>query len=202
LSTAETACHATPEQAGLRVEKLSFEKIPGQSKLFLHYLRDPTALRGFYPEAVKSQFDLIGRREHVLENYKTDRNALCDALERMNRGWGASEQTLKNVETLREPDSIAVVSGQQAGLFGGPLYTIYKALSAIKLAECLSLRGVKAVPVFWIATEDHDFAEVAMAEFINRDCALGKVTISTEVHAEGSPVGHTVLDDTITQTVN
>ena len=202
MSTAETACHATPEQAGLRVEKLSFVNIPGQSKLFLDYLRDPTALQRFYPEAVKNHLDLIERRERVLANYKVDRAAVCDALERMNRGWGASEQTLKHLQMLRESDAIAVVSGQQAGLFGGPLYTVYKALSAIKLAECLSLRGVKAVPVFWIATEDHDFAEVATAEFINRNCGLGKVAVSDDIHAEGSPVGLAMLDQSIDQTIS
>jgi bacillithiol biosynthesis cysteine-adding enzyme BshC len=202
LSTAETACHATPEQAGLRVEKLSFADIPGQSKLFLDYLRDPTALRRFYPEAVNNHFDLIERRERVLANYKTDRGAVCDALERMNRNWGTSEQTLKHIQTLREPDSIAVVSGQQAGLFGGPLYTVYKALSAIKLAECLSLRGAKAVPVFWIATEDHDFAEVATAEVINRDCGLSNVNVSESIHRDSSPVGLAALDDSIDQTIS
>ncbi|HYV24104.1 MAG TPA: bacillithiol biosynthesis cysteine-adding enzyme BshC [Pyrinomonadaceae bacterium] len=202
MSTAETACHATPEQAGLRVEKLSFANIPGQSKLFLDYLRDPTALRRFYPEAVNNHFDLIERRDRVLANYRTDRAAVCNALEHMNRGWGASDQTLKHIQTLRESDCIAVVSGQQAGLFGGPLYTVYKALSAIKLAECLSLRGVKAVPVFWIATEDHDFAEVATAEFINRDCGLGSVSVSANIHREGLPVGLAVLDDSIDQTIS
>ena len=202
MSTAETACHATPEQAGLRVEKLLFANIPGQSKLFLDYLRDPTALRRFYSEAVKNHFDLIERRERVLANYKVDRAAVCDALELMNRSWGASERTLKHIQTLRESDCIAVVSGQQAGLFGGPLYTVYKALSAIKLAECLSLRGVKAVPVFWIATEDHDFVEVATAEFINRDCGLSSVNVSENIHREALPVGLAVLDDSIDQTIS
>ncbi len=202
LSIAETACHATPEQAGLRVEKISFDEIPQQSRLFLDYLRDPTALRRFYPEAVKNHSDLSERRERVLANYKTDRNALCDVLDRLNRSWGAPEQTLTHIQALREPDCIAVVSGQQAGLFGGPLYTIYKALYALKLANCLSQRGVKAVPVFWIATEDHDFAEVAFAEFINRDCALSKVAVAEDIHAAGSPVGRAVLNQSITNTVN
>jgi bacillithiol biosynthesis cysteine-adding enzyme BshC len=56
---------------------------------------------------------------------------------------------------------------------------------------------VKAVPVFWIATEDHDFAEVAWAEFINRDCALEKVAVPAEIHKEGSPVGLVKLDQSI-----
>jgi len=197
LSTTETACHSTLEEAGLRVETVSFEQIPQQSRLFLDYLRDPLALRRFYPEAVRFHYDLPARAGRVFGAYQTDRNQLCNALERMNRGWGATEKTLANIRLLREADCLAVVSGQQAGLFGGPLYTIYKALSAVKLAECMTQRGVKAVPVFWIATEDHDFAEVASAEFINRDCAIGRISVPLEMHTEGLPVGRVTLDESI-----
>ena len=201
MSTAETACHSTPEQTGLRVENLSFDRIPQQSRLFLDYLTDPSKLRNFYPEAVKHHYDLPQRGERVLANYPTDRNALGDALERMNRNWGAGEKTLEHLKLLREADCIAVVSGQQAGLLGGPLYTIYKALSAVKLADCMAQRGIKTVPVFWIATEDHDFAEVATAEFINRDCTLSRVQISAEIHSEGMPVGKVTLDQSIETTL-
>ncbi|MGZ5482101.1 MAG: bacillithiol biosynthesis cysteine-adding enzyme BshC [Pyrinomonadaceae bacterium] len=197
MSTAETACHASPQQAGLRVETLPFDQIPQQSKLFLDYSRDPLALRHFYPEAVRAHVDLPARKDRVLSSYVTDRQQLCAALERLNRRWQASEATLRNIRLLAEPDCLAVVSGQQAGLFTGPLYTIYKALSAVKLAECLTQRGVKAVPVFWIATEDHDFAEVAWAEFINRDCALERAAVPAELHNEGSPVGLVKLDESI-----
>jgi len=197
LSTPETACQSTPEQAGLRVETIPFDQIPQQSRLFLDYLRDPIALRRFYPEAVRAHFGVSERRDRVLANHKTDRAAVCDALEEMNRSWAASEKTLANIRLLREADCIAVVSGQQAGLFTGPLYTIYKALSAVKLAECMTQRGIKSVPVFWIATEDHDFPEVAKAEIINRDYALSNVTVPAEVHPDGLPVGRVVLDDSI-----
>ena len=201
MSTTETACHSTPQEAGLRVETLSFDQVPQQTRLFLDYLRDPAALRRFYPEAVRFHYDLSARAERVLGAYQTDRGALCDALAEMNRGWGASETTLANIRELRAADCLAVVSGQQAGLFGGPLYTIYKALSAVKLAECMMQRGVKAVPVFWIATEDHDFAEVANADLINRDCALSRVSVPLAMHLEGLPVGRVALDDSINDTV-
>jgi len=197
LSTTEIACHSTPEQAGLRVETIPFDQIPQQTRLFLDYLHDPTALRRFYPEAVRFHYEVSQRRDHVLANHKSDRSTVCDALEQMNRKWVASEKTLANIRRLREPDCIAVVSGQQAGLFTGPLYTIYKALSAVKLAECMSQRGIKSVPVFWIATEDHDFPEVATAEIINRDCVLSSVSVPAEVHPDGLPVGRVVLDETI-----
>ena len=202
MSTAETACHSSPQQAGLRVETLPFDQIPGQSKLFLEYLKDATALRQFYPEAVRSHSELPARKDRVLAAYKTDRAALCAALERMNRAWGASEATLRNINRLEAADCVAVVTGQQAGLFSGPLYTIYKALSAVKLAECLSQRGLKAVPVFWIATEDHDFAEVAWVELINRDCGLEKVNVPDEIHTDGVPVGQVNLDGSISAVVD
>jgi bacillithiol biosynthesis cysteine-adding enzyme BshC len=198
LSTAEIACHSTPEQAGLRVETIPFDQIPQQTRLFLDYLKDPTALKRFYPETIRTHYEASERRERVLANHKTDRAAVCAALEQMNRRWGASEKTLANISLLREADCIAVVSGQQAGLFTGPLYTIYKALSAVKLAECMAQRGIKSVPVFWIATEDHDFAEVAKAEILNRDCSLSGASVPAEVHPDdGLPVGRVVLDETI-----
>jgi bacillithiol biosynthesis cysteine-adding enzyme BshC len=201
LSTAETACYSTPEEAGLRVETLSFERIPHQTRLFLDYLRDPLALRQFYPSAVRFHHELPARAAEVLVAHKTDRTALCDALRAMNTAWGAGEETLANIERLRAPDCLAVVSGQQAGLFTGPLYTIYKAITAIKLAGCLTQRNTKAVPVFWIATEDHDFVEVARAQFISRDCQLASVEVTTELHREGQPVGKVVLADSITAVV-
>lgn len=201
MSTTETACYSTPEEAGLRVETLPFERIPQQSRLFLDYLRDPVALRRFYPSAVRFHHELAERAPEVLSSYRTDRVQLCDALEAMNLSWGAGAETLANISSLRETDCVAVVSGQQAGLFTGPLYTVYKALSAVKLAGCLTQRGTKAVPVFWIATEDHDFAEVATAEFIGCDCRLASVHVQTDMHREGTPVGSVRLDASIEETI-
>lgn len=202
MSTAEPACYSTPEESGLRVETLTFDRIPQQTRLFLEYLKDPIALRRFYPSAVRFHHELPQRAPEVLAAYRVDRNAVCDALATMNQRWGAGEATLKNIQVLRESDTIAVVSGQQAGLFTGPLYTIYKALSAVKLAGCLSQRGTKAVPVFWMASEDGDFAEVAKAEFIGRDCQLKNVEVSNSWHREGQPVGHVVTDESIDTVVD
>jgi bacillithiol biosynthesis cysteine-adding enzyme BshC len=160
------------------------------------------ALRKFYPSAVRFHHELPQRVPEVLAAYEVDRGKVCDALEASNRRWGAAEETLKNIQLLRDEDCIAVVSGQQAGLFTGPLYTIYKALSAVKLAGCLRQRNTKAVPVFWIAAEDHDFAEVAKAEFISRDCQLNSVEVSPAVHREGQPVGQVVTDESIESVVD
>ena len=201
MSTAEPACYSTPEESGLRVETIPFDRIPHQSRLFLDYLKDPTTLRKYYPSAVRFHHELQQRVPDVLAAHVVDRAKVCDALEAMNRRWNAGEETRKNIELLREPDCVAVVSGQQAGLFTGPLYTIYKALAAVKLAGCLRQRNTKAVPVFWIAAEDHDFAEVAKAEFITRDCQLDEAEVPETWHSEGQPVGHVVTDEWINSVV-
>ncbi len=202
MSTVEPACYSTPEESGLRVETLSFERVPHLTRLFLDYLKDPVALRRFYPAAVRYHHELPQRIPDVLAAHRVDRNRIADALAAMNQSWGAGQDTLENIELLRDPETIAVVSGQQAGLFTGPLYTIYKALSAVKLAGCLRQRNTKAVPVFWMAAEDHDFAEVAFAEFIGRDCQLKQVVVDQNVHQEAQPVGHVVLDESITSVID
>jgi bacillithiol biosynthesis cysteine-adding enzyme BshC len=66
----------------------------------------------------------------------------------------------------------------------------------------LSQRDTKAVPVFWIATEDHDFPEVSESEFISRDCRLDRVSVRADLHREGAPVGRVVLDESIKQVID
>ena len=80
-------------------------------------------------------------------------------LGRQNRGLGAGAETQANLGRLAN-GAVAVVSGQQVGLFGGPAYSMYKALTAIQIAKELTRDGIDAVPVFWMATEDHDLEEV------------------------------------------
>ncbi|MGI8996848.1 MAG: bacillithiol biosynthesis cysteine-adding enzyme BshC [Pyrinomonadaceae bacterium] len=201
MNTTETACYSTPMEAGLRIEPLSFERIPHQSRLFLDYLRDPTMLRRYYPSAVRLHHELAARAPEVLAAHGTDRTELCDALAEMNRAWGAGAETLTNIERLRSPECVAVVSGQQVGLFTGPLYTIYKALSAVKLAGCLTQRGTEAVPVFWLATEDHDWPEISAAEVTACDGRLAGVSVRDEMHTDGAPVGAVMIDETIGETI-
>jgi bacillithiol biosynthesis cysteine-adding enzyme BshC len=88
------------------------------------------------------------------------RDALANLLEQQAQIWGASEEVFTNIQKLRNSDTVAVVTGQQVGLFGGPAYTLYKALGAVKLARDLEAQGIPAVPVFWMASYDHDLDEV------------------------------------------
>lgn len=198
----EVACPCPIEKRVLETQSLSFEKIPHQSKLFIEYQKNPLVLKKYYTNAVDSHTKISRRIPEILQNYKTDRNLLCDVLLEMNGGCAGSEKTLENIKLLREADTVAVVSGQQAGLFTGPLYTIYKALSAVKMAECLNGRGFKAVPVFWIATEDHDFLEVSNAFVINKNGDLTEVRHEPKRCYENLPVGYVKVDDSIKETID
>ena len=94
--------------------------------------------------------------------------------------------------SLSQPGAVTVVTGQQVGLFSGPAYTIYKALTAARLAEQLSQQGTPAVPVFWLATEDHDFAEVNHAWGF--DAATHPVKFAVTGPNGGRPVGSIAVD--------
>jgi bacillithiol biosynthesis cysteine-adding enzyme BshC len=109
-------------------------------------------VRGFYDHAPHDP-DSYQAAARAIEFPSERRAALISALRQQN---GDSP----SLEALARPGTLAVVTGQQVGLLSGPVYTIYKALTAAKLAHRLTLSGVPAVPVFWLATEDHDFAEV------------------------------------------
>jgi bacillithiol biosynthesis cysteine-adding enzyme BshC len=195
----EIACPGSNGNVILRAESIPFSEIPGQSKLFVQYQEDPLSLKKFYPSAVASHSEISERIPTVLTNYATSRGELCDALVEINRATNSGEKTFENISLLRDDDCVAVLTGQQAGLFAGPLYTIYKALSAIRAAECLRGRGFKAVPVFWVATEDHDFAEVAETFVLNARSELARFE-STAPHSASEPVGDVVFDDSISRT--
>ena len=96
------------------------------------------------------------------------------------------------LDILSQPGAVTVVTGQQVGLFSGPAYTLYKALTAAKLAEQLSDGGTPAVPVFWLATEDHDFAEVNHAWSFDR--ATRPVRFQVDGQNGGRPVGSITID--------
>jgi bacillithiol biosynthesis cysteine-adding enzyme BshC len=104
-----------------------------------------------------------------LTSLESKRQEVCAILSRQNRAFGCGEAAVENLQRLAQPGSFAVVTGQQVGIFGGPAFTIYKALTTVRLANYLTEQGVPAVPVFWLATEDHDLAEVAEVATLDDD---------------------------------
>ncbi|GGJ86784.1 putative cysteine ligase BshC [Lentibacillus kapialis] len=100
-------------------------------------------------------------RAKALQKKQIDRKNLTEALNTMNRRWDAPRATYRNIERLKQDNSVVVIGGQQAGLLTGPMYTINKIVSIIQFAKQQeSTLQLPVIPVFWIAGEDHDFAEI------------------------------------------
>src|SRR5438046_2306912 len=135
--------------------------LPNTTRLFADVLYHPDRTAAFFQHPLRGLegFQAAARQ---IEFSDERRAALIDALRVQNPESPA-------LQRLAQPGTVAVVTGQQVGLFSGPSYTIYKALHAVKLAAWLTANGIQAVPVFWLATEDHDLAEVNHAWVVDAD---------------------------------
>lgn len=170
----------------------------GASALFRAYLRGDARLTPFFahawtPEAWATTAD------HAAA-YPRDRTTLAEALHRQHDRYGADDEARRGIDLLAEEGTVAVVTGQQLGLFGGPLFTLHKTLTALKLAEAAPERtGHRAAPVFWLHGEDHDYAEVAAALLVGADDEPFAVRYDAAPTASGAygPVGRLVLTDRI-----
>ena len=165
---------------------IPFSSIPYTTKLFSDFLEYTPDIRKFFPHPpdaaqVASQASIVS---HGTESHAR----VAEALEKQNRGWGASDQSLKNIQRLRE-GAFAVVTGQQVGLFGGPLLGLLKAASVLTLAKQVENSGVPCVPIFWMATEDHDLAEVNQSLLLDHEFQLAHFTEMTDGKPD-SPVAN------------
>ncbi len=183
-------------------ETLAYESL-GQplSPLFLDYLAGGERV---FPFLGADGFDLdaIERAGERALGFVRPRAEVAKALVRQQQARGA-EQAARRAQALAEPDSLAVVTGQQAGLFGGPLYVLLKAAATLELAQRLeSRRGKPVVPVFWVASDDHDFAEVRSVCVIDPGGAIRALRYAPHHEPDGAPASTIVLDDTMPQLVD
>lgn len=136
----------------------------------------------------------VAKAEEVCNKFSGEREQLTELLLAYNRRLGCSAAVLTQIEKLRDERAVAVLCGQQAGLLTGPLYTIYKAICAVKLAAKLEEElGRPVVPVFWIAAEDHDFSEANHCYVQDKDGKPRRIQL--ELAHGGEPVGQIKLTE-------
>jgi bacillithiol synthase len=167
---------------------IPFRRLPHQPKLFVRFLDDFPSVANFYQHP--PTFEAVTQAAKSLDFPAERRKEVVSALREINAKLGASDATKHNLQRLEEGAAV-IVSGQQVGLFGGPAYAFYKALSAIRIAEELSESGIPAVPVFWMATEDHDLEEVRHTTFF-KGGKLTRLELAVE-KPPGRPVGRVKL---------
>ena len=162
----------------------------GYSRLYLDFVRDRKPARDYY---------LAGSLEataHEIDRHDYDRGRLVEILTNQNRAYGASDAAFANIKRLNDPQTVCVFTGQQAGLFGGPLLTLIKALGIVKAARSYTEQlGRPVIPIFWIAGDDHDFEEANHTFVLNRSSDLCKHSYNTAPKEE-SPTAEIRFDDT------
>lgn len=182
----------------MKAHCLPFSQVPHTTRLFADFLTYSPSVQPFYP--CRPHFSQWMKEEAARISYDSSRRERVAAiLERQNKSWDASPRTVANLDRLRK-GAAAVVTGQQVGLFGGPMFAIYKALTAVKLAEEATAAGIDTVPVFWLATYDHDLAEVNHVSIPGPEGAP-QVFTTTSHDVPGAPVTAVRLGDDIPQLV-
>jgi bacillithiol synthase len=171
--------------------------LPHVTKLYRDYLAmgesgADAAVRGWYGA------EPLGKAWMKPADASGHAEALTDALERQSAEFGAGAAAIANIAKLRA-GARAVVTGQQVGLLGGPLYVLLKAATAIARAKQVSAAtGVEHVPVFWLATEDHDLEEVDQVSLLTSAKTGSAVeTLRLGVRSQDAPVGNVKLGDAV-----
>jgi bacillithiol biosynthesis cysteine-adding enzyme BshC len=160
-------------------------RMPHASRLLSDFLENFPRVSGYYghPPNRKGVLDAARQAKPSPEI----RAAVAQVLREQNESLGSDPSVERNLEHFRN-GAAAIVTGQQTGLFSGPAYTVYKALGAIRLARELTDSGAEAVPIFWMATEDHDLAEVNQCFWANHS-GFERVDLPFPKEVEGRPVG-------------
>jgi bacillithiol biosynthesis cysteine-adding enzyme BshC len=170
----------------------------GITPLFIDYLHDFDKVKQYYAADFRNRKSWKKLIANVLSKQR-DRSRLVRVLTEQNKAHHCGIKTLANIDLLGNDNTVAVVTGQQIGICSGPLYTLYKTITAIQLSVQLSAQfpEYNFVPVFWIEGEDHDFKEVNNINFItsNGQCQKVEYLIGGKpLEGNPGPVGNVVID--------
>lgn len=180
-----------------------FPNYGGITRLFIDYIYNFGSVQRFYNLSFSDFSNLNDLIESVLKNYK-NRSKIVEILERQNLLY-ANPNFREKLDLLRRDNTLAVVTGQQVGLLSGPLYTIYKIIATIKIANFLSEKfsDFNFVPVFYLESEDHDFLEANNAKVLNLDNEVVKISFDLENQQSENygPIGEIRFNDKINDTL-
>lgn len=164
--------------------KITPSDLPGASKLYCDYIAHAEHLQSFFRVPYHRDPDILEHAEQ-LQSRTYPRAELAGILEHQNRRFGATSKTFAHLDQLKNSKTFVIITGQQVGLFGGPMYVLYKALTAIKLADRWSrVHNRPFVPIFWLASDDSDYDEINHLTFLNKQ--FENQTLSLEKSVQGN----------------
>jgi bacillithiol biosynthesis cysteine-adding enzyme BshC len=181
---------------------VDIRRLPWIKPLVVDYAFDYSRVAPFFagdPRDPRAWREAIARTR----SYSRDREAIATIVAAQQQRRGAPAEALAAAARLGDAETVAVVTGQQAGLFGGPLFTLLKALTALQVAERLKTEhGVPTVAIFWIDAEDHDWDEVKSCGVLDPDLMHRTVALGDPPGAHLEPVARVRLDSSITAAVD
>jgi bacillithiol biosynthesis cysteine-adding enzyme BshC len=146
------------------IERIDPELLHPDNRFFLDYVRSGEAALRFFEQPPTAIVEAAEARRAVAY----PREELVARLRAYNERLTDAQAVRANIDALADPESLCVIGGQQAGFLGGPLFAAYKILSVLRAASWLAGRlGAPVVPIFWLATEDHDFTEINRLRFLD-----------------------------------
>lgn len=176
--------------------------LPGAPKLFVDYVSDFGRVSDLFEHDFRDP-DALARAGHTAAARELPRDGVADVLLAQNRLFGSVPAAMRNIDRLRDPNAVAVVTGQQPALFGGPLYNLYKALTAVRLAQALEEQtGRPHVPVFWIANDDHGLASVDHINVLREGGELERVAWQHSMPRVVQPIAVVRLDGAVVEALD
>ncbi len=176
---------------------IAFRQLPATTKLFADFLSDFKKVEPFLGRDFREKGSFAAVTEKILAG-RYSRQKAAAILTGQNQTFGSGRKTFENLKRLEKPDSLAVFGGQQGGLFGGPIFTLYKAWTVLHLAEKLEQElGNPVIPFFWMAGDDHDFAEVNRTFVVDKNNQLVRLEYSPSNPPRGRPMGQVRFDASI-----
>lgn len=181
---------------------INFSDIPKHQNLFLDYLYEFDNVQEYYKHNFRDKENYIPLFKSISESRKTRQFSLSSLLKSQYSSiQNLSEKTEKNIALLDNRETIAIVTGQQLGIFGGPLYSLYKIITAIKLAKQLSERydEFNFVPIFWLEGDDHDFNEVHAVNLFDEDNHVLNLAYKDEINDDDAKqsIGNLKFDESL-----
>jgi len=180
---------------------INFSDIPGHQNLFLDYLYEFENVADFFANDFRNRENYLKIFRSISESRQDFASRIPDIISNQYANLNPSGKTAQNIKKLADKKTLAIVTGQQLGILGGPLYTFYKIITAIKLSQFLSERydDYNFVPVFWLEGDDHDFNEVRTIKIIDDNNSLVTVGYKEEIEEDDlkQSVGLIKLDNSI-----
>ncbi len=174
-------------------EYIDFAKIKGFPSLFIDYVNNFDKVNDFY-----SGNPFLETSYKKILNSIIIRKEAREQLTRILKKQNSNNKAVENIDCLEDEKCFAVVTGQQPGILTGPIYTIYKALTAIKLSESLKEKyGYNLVPIFWIEANDHDFEEIRTVNLIDKKKSPVSIKFEPEIEFKNRPLGEINFDSGI-----